>query len=152
MSLSRRGGHYRRADNEGGTDLQTIITLPIKERARAHRFYIDALGLEPVGEPWKDGIPEPLQFKLGDGVNLMLIPRKGFGWVLGEQPAAKAGLSECLLQYSCDEDDEVDVVIERAEKAGATVVLRPEKKSWGYTGSFSDPDGHLWVVTNAEPW
>jgi uncharacterized glyoxalase superfamily protein PhnB len=72
--------------------------------------------------------------------------------VLGEQPAAEAGLSECLLQYSCDEDDEVDVVIERAEKAGATVVLRPEKKSWGYTGSFTDPDGHLWVVTNAEPW
>jgi hypothetical protein len=32
------------------------------------------------------------------------------------------------------------------------VVLRPEKKPWGYTGSFTDPDGHLWVVTNAEPW
>ena len=127
MSLSRRGGHYPRAENEGGTDLQTIITLPIEERARAHRFYIDALGLEPVGEPWKDGIPEPLEFKLGDGVNLMFIPRKGFGWVLGEQPAAKAGLSECLLQYSCDEDDEVDVVIERAEKAGATVVLDPRR-------------------------
>jgi hypothetical protein len=60
--------------------------------------------------------------------------------------------SECLLQYSCDEDDEVDVVIERADKARATVVLRPEKKSWGYTGSFTDPYGHLWVVTNAEPW
>ncbi len=132
--------------------MQTIITLPIEERAQAHRFYIDALGLEPVGEAWEDGMPEPLQFKLGDGVNLMFIPRTGFGWVLGEQPAANAGLSECLLQYSCDEDDEVDVAIERAEKAGATVVLRPEKKSWGYTGSFTDPDGHLWVVTNAEPW
>ena len=98
--------------------MQTIITLPIEQRARAHRFYIDALGLEPVGEPWKDGIPEPLQFKLGDGVNLMLIPRTGFGWVLGEQPAAKAGLSEGLLQCSCDEDGQVDVVIERAEQAG----------------------------------
>jgi predicted lactoylglutathione lyase len=132
--------------------VQIIITLPIEERARAHRFYIDALGLEPVGAPWKDGIPEPLQFALGGGVNLMLIPRKGFGWVLGKQPAAGAGLSECLLQCSCDEDAEVDVVIARAEAAGATVVLRPERKSWGYTGSFTDPDGHLWVVTNAEPW
>jgi len=132
--------------------VQTIITLPIKARARAHRFYLDALGLEPVGEPGKDGIPEPLQFKLGTGVSLMLIPRTGFGWVLGDQPAAKAGLSECLLQCSCDEDGEVDEIFERAEKAGATMVLRPEKKSWGYTGSFTDPDGHLWVVTNAEPW
>jgi uncharacterized protein len=129
--------------------VQTIITLPIEERDRAHRFYIDAFGLEHVGEPGEDGIPEPLQFKLGDEVNLMFIPRTGFVWVLGEQPAAKAGLSECLLQYSCDEDDEVDLVIERAEKAGATVVLRPEKKDWGYTGSFTDPDGHLWIVTNS---
>jgi predicted lactoylglutathione lyase len=129
--------------------VQTIITLPIEERDRAHRFYIDAFGLDPVGEPGEDGIPEPLQFKLGDEVNLMCIPRTGFVWVLGEQPAAKAGLSECLLQYSCDEDDEVDLVIERAEKAGATVVLRPEKKDWGYTGSFTDPDGHLWIVTNS---
>ena len=63
--MSRRGGHYPRADDEGGTALQTIITLPIEERARAHRFYIDALGLEPVGEPSKDGMPEPLQFRLG---------------------------------------------------------------------------------------
>src|SRR6188768_3851337 len=98
MSSPSRGGHYPQADNKGGTDVQTIITLPIKERARAHRFYLDALGLEPVGEPGKDGIPEPLQFKLGTGVSLMLIPRTGFGWVLGDQPAAKAGLSECLLQ------------------------------------------------------
>ena len=129
--------------------MQTIITLPIEDRARAHRFYIDALGLEPVGEPGDDGIPEPLQFKLGDGVNLMFIPRGGFVWVLGEQPAAKAGLSECLLQCSCDEDDEVDLVVEHAEQAGATVVLPPENKDWGYTGSFTDPDGHLWIVTNA---
>jgi predicted lactoylglutathione lyase len=132
--------------------LQTIITLPIEERARAHRFYIDALGLEPLGELGEDGLPEPLQFRLGDGVRLMFIPRGGFTWVLGEQPAAKAGLSECMLQCSCDEDAEVDVVIERAEKAGATVVLRPESKPWGYTGSFTDPDGHLWLVTNAVPW
>ncbi len=135
-----------------GTDVQTIITLPIRERVRAHRFYTEALGLEPVGEPGEDGLPEPLQFRLGDGVNLMLIPREGFGWVLGEQPAADAGRSECLLQWSCDEDDEVDAVIERAAKAGATVVLPPQAKPWGHTGSFTDPDGHLWVVTNAEPW
>ena len=34
-------------------------------------------------------------------------------------------------------------MIHRAEKGGATVVLRPENKSWGYTGSFTDPDGHV---------
>jgi hypothetical protein len=57
----------------------------------------------------------------------MFIPREGFGWVLGEQPAAKAGLSECLLQCSCDEDDEVDKVIERAEKAGRRWCCDPRR-------------------------
>ena len=31
------------------------------------------------------------------------------------------------------------------------VVLGPEQ-SPGATPLFSDPDGHLWVVTNAQPW
>lgn len=133
--------------------MKTIITLPIESRVDAHRFYVDAFGLETVGEPDDDdGIVEPLQFQLGDGVTLMFIPRGGFEWVLGEQPAAEPGLSECLLQYSCDDDGEVDAVVERAERSGAAVVLRPEEKEWGYTGSFTDPDGHLWVVTNAKPW
>jgi predicted lactoylglutathione lyase len=28
--------------------------------------------------------------------------------------------------------------------AGGVVVSGPTQKSWGYTGTFADPDGHLW--------
>ena len=123
--------------------MQTIITLPIEERARAHRFYSDALGLEPVGEPWTDGIPEPLQFKLGDGVNLMLDPAHGIR--LGARRAARGRRRTERVPASvpCDEDAEVDVVMERADRAGATVVLRPRRSPGATTGSFTDPDGHL---------
>ena len=38
-------------------------------------------------------------------------------------------------------------VIERAVKAGATIVTEPGQQPWGYAGAFADPDGHIWMVT-----
>jgi hypothetical protein len=54
-------------------DVPVTLALPIAERAAALAFYRDALGLEPFGEPGSDGIPEPLQFAVNEGLNLMLI-------------------------------------------------------------------------------
>ena len=76
----------------------------------------------------------------------MLIPRGGFGWVIGDRDAAAPGHSECVLSVGGD----VDALIERARAAGAAIVGEPERRPWGYTGTFADPDGHLWMVT-AEP-
>lgn len=36
---------------------------------------------------------------------------------------------------------------ERARRAGATIVTEPGQRPWGYAGAFTDPDGHLWMVT-----
>jgi hypothetical protein len=42
---------------------------------------------------------------------------------------------------------DVDVVLGRAEAAGATVVDKPHDRPWGiYSGYFQDPDGHLWEI------
>lgn len=49
---------------------------------------------------------------------------------------------------------EVDAVVRRAADAGATVVKKPRKTSWGgYRGYFADLDGHLWEVAhNSHFW
>lgn len=124
-----------------------IISLPIADRPASFRFYQDALGLTPVGEVADDGIPEPLQFVLNDGVRLMLIPTGGFGWVIGPHEAAPPGQSECLMHLAAGTAAEVDEMVERARKAGAEVVTKPAQQPWGYAGAFADPDGHLWMVT-----
>jgi len=36
-----------------------------------------------VGEMGDDGLPEPLQFEISVGLRVMLIPSRGFGWVIG---------------------------------------------------------------------
>ncbi|GAA1573642.1 hypothetical protein GCM10009804_32880 [Kribbella hippodromi] len=127
-----------------------IISLPIADRPRSYAFYQEALGLKPVGdELHEDGLPEPLQFALGEGVNLMLIPTGGFGWVLGDQPAAPPGQSECILSLHVDSTDAVDALAAKAVAAGAVQVTAPTRKPWAYLATFTDPDGHLWMVETA---
>jgi predicted lactoylglutathione lyase len=123
-----------------------IISLPIEDRPRSYAFYQEALGLKPVGELDDDGIPEPLQFALADDVTMMLIPTEGFGWVLGDQPAAQAGTSECILSIHTESEAAVDAQVAKAVAAGAKLVTEPTRKPWAYFATFTDPDGHLWMV------
>lgn len=124
-----------------------IVSLPIADRAVSYRFYAEALGLTAVGEPADDGIPEPLQFVVNDGLRLMLIPTGGFGWVTSPHQVAARGVSESLLSFAVATETEVDAAVERARAAGAEVALPPGPQLWGYAGTFADPDGHLWMVT-----
>ena len=124
-----------------------VVSLPIADRRAASAFYRDVLRLDPVGVPAEDGVPEPLQFALNEGARLMLIPEGGFGWVLGGREVAGPAHSECVLGLDSPTRAGVDDLVERARRAGGTVVSTPANQPWGYAGSFADLDGHLWMVT-----
>ena len=47
-----------------------ILALPTDDRVRAHAFYRDGLGFAAPGAPEDDGVPEPLQLVVADGVRL----------------------------------------------------------------------------------
>ncbi len=126
--------------------LPLTICLPIEDRRASFAFYTDGLGLEAVGEPADDGVPEPLRIVLADAVHLMLIPRGGFDWVTGDHTVSERGNSECLLSLSAGTAAAVDDLVSRAEAAGGRVVSPPAAQPWGYTGTVADPDGHLWSV------
>ncbi|MEU4391331.1 VOC family protein [Kribbella sp. NPDC023855] len=124
-----------------------IVCLPIADRQRSFEFYGAGLGFEPIGELAEDGLPEPLQFAVNDGIRLMLIPTGGFGWVIGGRKVADPGVGECILALSAGTNAEVDQQIDRAREAGADIVSPPAAQPWGYTATFADPDQHLWQVT-----
>lgn len=127
-----------------------IISLPIADRRRSMDFYLDTFNLEPVGEPAEDGVPEPLQFSLGDTVALMLIPSGGFGWVLGDRPIAPDGTSECILGTSYETPADVDEALVRATSNGGEVLTAASQEEWGYSAICADPDGHAWQITAGE--
>jgi predicted lactoylglutathione lyase len=127
-----------------------VVCLPIADRQRSFAFYRDALGLDPLGEPAEDGVPEPLQFALNAGLRIMLIPTGGFGWVIGDREVTQPGHSECILSLGAETATHVDDLVKRAVAAGADIVTDPGQQPWGYTGTFTDPDGHLWQVTSEQ--
>jgi uncharacterized glyoxalase superfamily protein PhnB len=121
-----------------------IIALPIADRRAALAFYQEAFDLEAFGGPADDGVPEPLQFHLPDGLNLMLIPKGGFGWVIGDaREVASPKTSECVLTLPVAD---VDAAMAKAVAAGASVVTPQVDMPWGRTGTIADPDGHVWQL------
>ena len=125
-----------------------VIALPTDDRSRAHAF-ARALGLETPGEVAEDGVPEPLRVQLNERASVMYVPTGGFGWITDGRTTAESGMSECLISLQVVTPSEVDDLIERVDPAGGRVVSTPQQKPWGYTGTFTDPDGHLWeaIVT-----
>jgi predicted lactoylglutathione lyase len=128
-----------------------VVALPIASRAASYAFYRDGLGFEAIGEPADDGVPEPLQFALNDGVRVMLVPTGGFGWITGGHDVASPSSSECVITLGTATDGEVDALLRRARDAGAKVVTEPGRQPWGYAGAFADPDGHIWMVRSEAP-
>jgi uncharacterized protein len=130
-----------------------IITLGVSDLKRSLTFYRDGLGF-PTHE-YKDdaGI---VFFKL-EGTWLALYPKDDLIKDLGEG-AKLAGLSDdrkksapggspVTLAHNVGTKEEVDAVIQLAVGAGAKLIKQPQDVFWGgYSGYFSDPDGHLWEV------
>jgi predicted lactoylglutathione lyase len=123
-----------------------VFALPTVDRRRAHAFAV-ALGLETPGdEIADDGVPEPLRVALNERTCIMYVPTGGFGWVTAGRPTAERGAAECLVTLQVETAAEVDDVVAQAAIAGGEVVSAPQHQAWGYSGTFADPDGHLWQV------
>lgn len=123
------------------------ISLATADRRRSLVFYRDGLGLEAFGELADDGLPEPLQLRLGADVSLMLIPPGGFGWVAGEDRVAPPGANECVLSIYVPDADALRARYEAALAAGGINVFAPSQREWGvFAAQIADPDGHLWMI------
>ncbi|MDQ6838115.1 MAG: VOC family protein [Actinomycetota bacterium] len=132
------------------SDAPIIVSLPISDRARSHRFYADAFGFQAPGPPSEDGVPEPLTLAINDGLQVMLIPTGGFGWVTGDHETAAPGTSETLLTIVVPDAAAVRTAFGRAVDAGARSVTDPSERPWGYTALVADPDQHLWALHAAD--
>ena len=128
---------------------RATVCLPIKNRQVSHAFYT-ALGFKTVGKLGDDGLPEPLQFEISVGLRAMLIPTRGFGWVIGGRKRSPRGTHECQVLIGLATDAAVDKLMRRAQDAGAKIVFEAGNQEWGYAGAFTDPDGHMWQVSRTD--
>ncbi|GJF10569.1 glyoxalase [Mycolicibacterium cyprinidarum] len=123
----------------------SLITLGVHDLDRARRFYELGLGWAPAETP--DGVV----FYQLPGIALALFGRED----LAEDARCPidgrfSGITIAINQRT---EAEVDAVLKQAESAGATILKPAEKVFWGgYSGYFSDPDGHVWEVALNPGW
>lgn len=126
----------------------SMITLGVKNLKSAINFYQQGLGL-PRKKPYSDEIAF---FEL-HGTWLGLYP-----WdKLAEDvtiPGEGSGFRGVTLAHNWTSKDAVDDLMAQAAKAGAKIVKEAQDVFWaGYSGYFSDLDGHLWEVAwNPHSW
>lgn len=125
----------------------TLITLGVDDLPRALAFYRDGLGFASegiVGTQFEHGAVA--FFDLQPGLKLALWPRASIAHDSGV-PLQPRSATEMTIGHNVASRDEVDAVMARALRAGATPVKPAQEAFWGgYAGYFQDPDGHLWEV------
>lgn len=125
------------------------LAVPTDDLTAAAAFYRDGLGLPLADDPGDGTLPEPVEFNLAAGSKLMLVPRDGFGWVIGDHAVAEPGDSEVVLGVTFATTEEIDAFVARGIAAGGREVAAPEEQPWGYSGAFADLDGHVWMAQTA---
>lgn len=125
----------------------SFITIGVDDLERAMKFYRDGLGFPTsgiVGTEYEHGAVA--FFDLVNGQKLAVWSRKDMAHE-AKVPLGPRSATEFSLGHLVRSKAEVDALIDQARRAGAVVTDAPHDAFWGgYTGSFQDPDGHLWEI------
>ncbi len=121
----------------------SLITLGVADLDRATAFY-KALG-------WQSGFENGgiVCFQL-NGFIFSLYPKIELD---KDMSRSNTGTGCFSLAYNVRKKAEVDRVLEDAVAAGGALLKPAEEAFWGgYSGYFTDPDGHAWEVAWNEAW
>ena len=131
----------------------TVITLGVDDLERSLAFYREGLGLPTpgiVGTEYEHGAV--VFFELHGGLKLALWPRRELARDATLSPGPPSA-TEFAISHNVGSAAEVDALLERARRAGATIPRPPGAPPWGgWSGWFQDPDGHLWEVAWNPKW
>lgn len=125
----------------------TLITLGVDDLEKALVFYRDGLGFPTqgiVGREFEHGAVA--FFDLTNGLKLALWARQDLAHE-AKVPMAAPSATEFTLGHNVRSKQEVDTIMAQAKNAGAVITDPAHDTFWGgYSGTFQDPDGHLWEV------
>lgn len=123
----------------------TLITLGVSDLERSKEFYAK-LGWRIAEEQ-----PSVIFYQL-NGLALGLFPFDALAEDQG-RPGQELGVGGNTFAINFSTETEVDQAFAAAIAAGATLLKSPEKVFWGgYSGYYSDPDGHVWELAMNPFW
>jgi len=117
-----------------------LITLGVFELEKSIAFYENGLGFPRM--PFEGGAA----FFTLNGSWLALYPWNALAEDATINPKG-SGFRGMTLAHVVSSKNEVNEVIDQAVAAGGKLIKQPQDVFWGgYSGYFSDPDGHLWEI------
>jgi catechol 2,3-dioxygenase-like lactoylglutathione lyase family enzyme len=123
----------------------SVVTLGVRDLPRARAFY-EALG-------WRSNAKrddDVLFFQAG-GLVVSLWGRGQLAEDSGVEDGG--GWGGITLAHNVRSPAEVDAVLGQVEAAGGTITRPGGETFWGgYSGAFTDPDGHAWEVAHNPHW
>ena len=122
---------------------QVVPYLTVNDSKAAIEFYKAAFLAEHIGPTINgpDGSIAHTEIKIGESIVMMADANKEWG----NMSPLDIGGTAVLLSI---ELDDVDATVERAEAAGATILMPVADQFYGHrSGRIKDPFGHEWVVS-----
>ncbi|OLT19197.1 glyoxalase [Serinicoccus sp. CUA-874] len=132
----------------------SLVTLGVSDLERARSFY-QALGWTPGPSP------EHIAFFQAGGMVVALWERAALAVDSGididsdtdDTPGSGDAWGGKVLGVNLPTTADVDDQMKDAEAAGAEVLRAPSTRFWGgYSGVFTDPDGHVWEIAHNPFW
>lgn len=132
----------------------SLVTLGVTDLDRARAFY-QALGWEPGPSP------DHIVFFQAGGMVIGLWERAALAVDSGidvsddtdETPGSGDSWGGKVLGVNLASTAEVDEQMAQAQEAGATILRPACSRFWGgYSGVFTDPDGHVWEIAHNPYW
>jgi uncharacterized protein len=121
----------------------TAIMIGVRDLTRSKAFYADGLDCKI-----EQDYPNFVSLNVG-GSSLALYERTAAAADAGVSPEG-SGFPGVSLHCIVGSTDEVDELMRKAVAAGGQTVKDAAAAQWGgYSGYFSDPDGHLWKVASS---
>jgi len=125
----------------------SLITLGVADLPRARNFYEQVVGWTAAPSP-----PGVVFFDL-NGLVFALWPHEELAKDLAMTAGSISAYRGYSLAHNVRSATEVDAIFARLRDHGATIVKEPHKTFWGgYSGYFSDPDGHTWEIAHNPSW
>ena len=137
------------------------VMLPNWSDALVWQFAASALGAHVIGVNTRYNTREVAHILTAARPAVVAVPAMRLGGVAlalfdrvqlaDDATVAPAGdgFRAVTLAHNVASEAEVDAALAHAESSGARIVKPAAKVFWGgYSGYFSDPDGHLWEVAH----
>ena len=117
-----------------------FLNLPVKDLDKSISFFTNlGFSFNPQFTDEKAGC-----MVISDSIFAMLLTEAYFQTFTKKAVSDAKIATEVLIALDANSKEEVQQIVAKAEKSGATIYSEPQDHGWMYVHSFADLDGHQW--------